>query len=126
MPRPLVLLLGAALGTFATLAALLVVRTVIGSTNLGVDERTLACGTESGPAQVCVVRRERTELLVVPGLREITVRRTGIPRMLVADDPFGSSADDALHVDLAGGVTVRGPAYALRWEAAEVDSLLTD
>ena len=126
MPRAVMLLLGLVVGAAVTVTGVVVVRTIVGSTNLGVDERTLACGTESGPAQVCVVRRARAELLVVPGLQEITVRRTGIPRMLVADDPFGSSADDALQVDLVGGVTVRGPAYALRWDAAEVDSLLTD
>jgi hypothetical protein len=97
MPRVLVLLLGLAVGAVLTVGEVVVVRAVVGSTNLGVDERTLACGTESGAAQVCVVRRERAELLVVPGLREITVRRTGIPRMLVADDPFGAhTRDDAL------------------------------
>lgn len=127
MPRPLVLLIGAVVGAFASLAALLVLRAVIGSTDLGVTDRTLACGTESGSAQVCVVRRERAELLVVPGLRQITVRRTGIPRMLVADDPFGAHArDQDLEVDLSDGVTVGGPAYVLHWDTAEVESLVTD
>ncbi len=127
MPRPLVLLIGAVLGAFASLTGLLGLRAVIGSTDVGVTDRTLACGTESGSAQVCVVRRERAELLLVPGLRQITVRRTGIPRMLVADDPFGAhTRDEDLEVDLADGVTVSGPAFALRWDSAEVDSLLTD
>ncbi|MGH1561992.1 hypothetical protein [Mumia sp. DW29H23] len=150
MPRLLVLFLGVVGGAVVAVAGLVVVRSVVGMTTLGVDQRTLACGTESGPAQVCVVRLSRPELLVVPGRHEIQVRRTGVPRALYADDPFGAhTPDDALDVDLGngnggnggggngdggngneddndGGVVVRGPAFTLRWTSDEVDSLLTD
>lgn len=124
MPRPLVLLLA---GALVACAGVVGVRVVVGSTSLGVDERVLACSTESGAAQVCVVRLSRPELVAIPGRREIQVRRGDDPRALYAEDPFGAHVDDdQLDVELVDGVTVRGPAYALRWDAGEVASLGVD
>ncbi|WP_370618132.1 hypothetical protein [Mumia sp. Pv 4-285] len=127
MPRVLVLLLGLVVGVVGVVGTVVLVRAGIGSTNLAVSERTLACDGKGGDPEVCVVRLSRPELLVVPGRREIQVRRSGTTRALYAEDPFGEhTADGDLEVEIAGGVSVAGPSFTLLWDAAEVDSLLTD
>ncbi|KAA1422719.1 hypothetical protein FE697_011135 [Mumia zhuanghuii] len=144
MPRAVVLLIGLVVGVLVAVAGILGARVAISSTSLGVTERTLACGTESGAdsgtdsgtdsdaagsdaAEVCVIRLSRPELILVPGRREIQVRWSDAPRALYAEDPFGGHVDDdELEIDLDDGVIVQGPAYALSWSADEVASLLTD